>query len=170
MLYFSETPVKPELVSSKQYKQLQKFKAYCTPKGLYEGFASVEEFKAKFNRQLQIILREYFSKADMSVLPLSLSFDSKISHQLSVDEKRLLKAASLDSRGIIHRIRVSGGTYLETNKLHFIETQTAREIARWDAVLVSLEQKGYIKSVGFKGETFEITAAGFEAVDYINFN
>ena len=38
MLYFSEALVKPELGIGKQFKQLQKFKNYCQPIGLYEGF------------------------------------------------------------------------------------------------------------------------------------
>jgi hypothetical protein len=38
MLYFSEASIKPNLLDQNQYKQLQDFKEYCRPKGLYEGF------------------------------------------------------------------------------------------------------------------------------------
>jgi hypothetical protein len=166
MLYFSEAPVKPELSIGKQFKQLQKFKSYCQPKGLYEGFSSIEEFKNKFRNQLQINLKKYFPSSNSSIVD---SPDSPITKnsivELNEDEEGLLKAASQDAHGIIHRIRVAAGTYIETNRTHFVSEQSPREIAKWDAVLGSLVNKGLVKKVGYKGEVFEITSAGFKVVD-----
>lgn len=166
MLYFSEVPVKPEIVLSKQYKQLQKFKNYCQPKGLYEGFSSKEEFKSKFRNHIQINLKKYFPTPSFSDTGNLKEFTNEgENNKLSIDEINLLKEASQDSRGIIHRVIMAAGTFIETNRIHFINNQTAREIAKWNAVIDSLLEKCLIKAVGYKGETFEVTAAGFEVAD-----
>jgi sugar-specific transcriptional regulator TrmB len=170
MIYFSEAPVKPDLLNSRQYKLLQKFKNYCRPKGLYEGFSSVEDFKSKFKDQLQIILKTYFkvSKDNNSASnSISVPTDKESAEMLSSDEQRILKAASLNYDGTIRRLRISNGTYVLVNKEHFINKQSAREIARWDAILESLVNKGYIKPVGHKGEIFEIVDMGYIVADHI---
>lgn len=170
MLYFSEASAKPEAIVGKQYRELLKFKTYCKSKGLYEGYDSVEDFKKKFSRQLQIILKQYFpsranEKSDYDDKLVTNSIERV--NQLSHDEQKLLKESSLDKRGMIHRIRVSDGTYIETNNIHFVQIQSAREIARWDSVIETLQSKGLIKGVDYKGEVFEITASGFELADSI---
>ncbi|WP_199243457.1 hypothetical protein [Hymenobacter sedentarius] len=169
MLYFSEAPVKPDATNNKQYRQLKKFKEYCKPKGLYEGFDSIADFKNKFRRQLQITIKNYFAPSQNDVLDSSIFLESAVNERitLSADEQELLKAASIDSRGLIHRSKISAGTYVETNKKQFINIQSAREIAKWNAVLESLLNKGLIKAVGYKGEVFEITAEGFDVADGI---
>jgi hypothetical protein len=139
MLYFSEAPIKPEISIGKQFKQLQKFKNYCQPKGLYEGFSSITEFKNKFRNQLQINLKKYFSASVIANSTLALN-PNKVNEasELSIDEQSLLKEASRDSRGIINRHRIAAGTYVQTNKIDFIKEQSPREIARWDAIIDSL--------------------------------
>jgi len=170
MIYFSEVPVKPSLLNEKQYKQLQKFKSYCQPKGLYESFDSVDNFRSKFRDHLQITVNKYFNKnntADLRIESISIATDEELASILSNDEKTLLKAASLDNRGSIHRYSISAGTYIEVSRVHIIKEQTAREISRWDAALESLNINGYIKSVGYKGEMFKITDKGFRVADCI---
>lgn len=168
MLYFSEALVKPDLSIGKQFRQLQKFKTYCRKEGLYEGFNSVGDFKDKFRRQLQVILKQYFSPIfNENSYPEDKSIHIEQVNDLTLDEQKLLKTASLDKRGVIHRNRISAGTYVETHNIHFVNIQSAREIARWDSVLELLVQKGLIKTVGYKGEVFEVTALGFEVADGI---
>ncbi|WP_223827433.1 DUF4062 domain-containing protein [Hymenobacter armeniacus] len=166
MLYFSEALVKPEINISKQFKQLQKFKSYCQPKGLYEGFSSLDEFKRKFRNQLQINIKKYFPVAAVPASNHLLSLvKSSEKLELSIDEQSLLQEAAQDSRGIIQRHRIAAGTYIQTNRINFIKEQSPREIAKWDAIIGSLVHKGLFKPVGYKGEVFEVTAAGFEVID-----
>jgi hypothetical protein len=168
MLYFSEVLVKPELSISKQFKQLQKFKSYCH-KGLYEGFSSIEEFKNKFRNQLQINLKKYFPVPVIIELGiLNRSDNENDVAGINIDEHSLLKEAAQDARGTIHRNRIASGTFVQTNRIHFVKEQSPREIAKWDAVIESLVNRGLFKAVGYKGEVFEITDAGFEAVDSLN--
>ncbi|HXH91303.1 MAG TPA: hypothetical protein VNN25_06960, partial [Thermoanaerobaculia bacterium] len=54
MLYFSETPVHPDVGATEQYLQLRSFKESLRSRGLFETFSSPAEFREKFNRQLQI--------------------------------------------------------------------------------------------------------------------
>lgn len=173
MLYFSEALVKQEVIIGKQYRQLQKFKSFCRPRGLYESYSNIEDFKKKFNRQLQIIIKQHFisSPNEESPIKVPLAFEMKLAEDknvLTTDEQNLLKATSLDKRGVIHRIKVSDGTYIETHNIHFVLIQSAREIARWDAAIESLLNKELIKMVGYEGDVFEITAAGFEVADKIS--
>lgn len=171
MLYFSEKSIQPSLLSGRQYKHLQKFKDSCRPRGLYEGFTSVQDFKDKFNDDLQIQLNKYYPQNSNFVANIDseiISDTRNLVAGLSIDERKLLKAASLDAHGVIHHVRVSSGTYVETNQTNFIESQSAREVAKWDAVLDSLHNRGYIKNSGHQGDAFEITAAGFEVADHID--
>ena len=69
---------------------------------------------------------------------------------------------------MIRRYTISGGrTHIEVSRVHIIKEQTAREISRWNAVLDSLENKGYIKAEGVKREIFKITNDGFKIADMI---
>lgn len=171
MLYFSEKPIQQSLVNGRQYKFLQKFKNSCKPRGLYEGFNSAEDFKNKFSKQLQIQLKSYFPyepNISESIKAEAILDTVNPVDEMSADEQKLLKLASLDRNGIIHHVRVSGGTYIETNRVNFIEVQSAREIARWESVLNKLLNKSYININSYKGDLYKVTASGFEIADYIN--
>ncbi|SHL88601.1 hypothetical protein [Hymenobacter psychrotolerans] len=168
MLYFSEAPIKPDSINSKQYKQLQKFKSYCRPKGLYEGFVSTDDFKSKFKDQLQLILKTHFraiNTIDSYKIDRPSINEKEVASVLSADEQVLLKAASSDKHGAILKVKMSDGTYIQTNNRHIIQEQSAREIARWIGALDSLCRKDYVRAVGHKGQMFELTAAGFALAD-----
>src|SRR5690554_5440653 len=54
MLYFSNTPVRPDSIDQKQYKELQNFKKDCNKKGLVETFESIDDLRTKLTRQLSL--------------------------------------------------------------------------------------------------------------------
>ena len=64
--------------------------------------------------------------------------------ELSDDEKKMIKAASLDSNGTIRTIDLLGGTEILTNNTSFDKQGIPREVARWKSALASLQIKGYI--------------------------
>ena len=62
MLYFSNTPVRPDSIDQKQYEELTKFKEECFKKGLVESFDNIDELRSKLTKQLslKIIQHDHF--------------------------------------------------------------------------------------------------------------
>lgn len=162
MLYFSEKPIKPGVFDTSQYNELIKFQKSCQPRGLYKGFKSVADFKKQFENNLTLKLRDEYFKSNVE----SKSMPSNgLNQDLSSDAIELLKLASQDKRGVIHQVSVLGGTYIQTNNINVISTQSAREIARWKSALQVLLKNRLVKAIGSKGEGFEVTTEGFTAAD-----
>lgn len=162
MLYFSEKPISPSSLDKIQYDELINFKKSCQPRGLYKGFKSLSDFKKQFENNLALKMKDgYFKSNDYK------TEDVKTNDILTLDEKELLRSACLDRNGVVHKVLMRAGTYIETNGKHIITEQTSREIARWKSVLHSLVDKNLLKAVGTKGEVFEVTAAGFSVAESI---
>jgi signal transduction histidine kinase len=73
MLYFSDAPVPPHALDLVQYRELQEFRGRVQRRGLFDTFASQDEFRAKFSRQLQLKLNndEYFSGKELPAATLA---------------------------------------------------------------------------------------------------
>ena len=86
------------------------------------------------------------------------------STELSAEAKSILKAAAAGHGRITH-VRYMGGEEIQTSGKAMIPDQDPRTIARWVGGLEDLQRRRYIKDLGHKGEVFEVTREGYEAVD-----
>jgi hypothetical protein len=86
---------------------------------------------------------------------------------LSEDAINLLVTAKNDDGHIMY-IRYTGGSALQAGNKNFIDPENSpREDARWKAALNELIERGLVESLGYKGETFQVTKLGYDVADEI---
>ena len=86
---------------------------------------------------------------------------------LSEDAISLLVTAK-NADGHILYIRYIGGSALQAGNKNFINPENSpREDARWKAALNELIERGLVESLGYKGETFQVTKLGYDVADEI---
>lgn len=171
MIYFSNTPVRPDSVDPIQYANLNKFKESCKNRGLYEIFDELSEFQSKFNRQLQLILNDngFFSIPNLDQTNNAiLGNTNPIIPELSNEAVALLREASQDTRGVIMYGRTLRSTTLQTNGKNMISSESRRDKAIWEAALAELIANELVIERGYKGELFEVTKKGYEIVDILD--
>lgn len=86
------------------------------------------------------------------------------STELSDEARQILREAVKSSRSIMY-IRTMGGDSLDVNGKNLIPNDDARTVAMWVAGLEDLQRLRYIKSIGTRGESFEVTREGYLAAD-----
>lgn len=165
MLYFSSQPAIVDPAEIEQYKLLGDFKKSCKQRSLYESYEDLSGFRNKFSRQLSIILNTHaiFLNDDTPVankLPIA-----KYMPDLSYEAKIMLEQASYDAHGFILHVRFLGGTDIQTNGIHLIESNDPREVAKWESAIQELLDHGFISPRGLKGETYQLTALGYTYAD-----
>jgi hypothetical protein len=168
MLYFSSQPVSLDSIDEEQYSELKKFRDLCKSRSLYENFDSSAGFKEKFYRQLQIMLNEnsYFHVGDSKPVTEILETRVKIP-SISSEAKILLKEASIDRSGTISLLRHLGGVALYCNNKNFIESNSRREVAKWEATINELVHEKLVEARGQKQESFVITNLGYQIAEMI---
>jgi len=74
MIYFSSAPVRPDSIDNDQYSALKAFKEALRPKGLFEEYEDLSDFKDKFTRQLAQKIISHFPGEPLQqiVLPFPL--------------------------------------------------------------------------------------------------
>lgn len=164
MLYFSNAPVHPDSVDEEQYRGVREFRKAASAKGLIEGYESIGEFREKLAAQLaRTVLREFTAK-----LP-QISFDPPDNRRpipdISPDGTALLKRIAQDKNGTLIRVKVMGGTIIQTGGQELAKRGDARSEARWEAAMRELRKLGFLEAMGAKEEVFKLTHAGYEAVD-----
>lgn len=175
MIYFSSKPAAPETINPDQYKALQGFKAECKELGLVEEFENIIEFKDKVSRQLQLCLinnsyiksifptiEENASGSRSSLTIHTSSRKTGVSEEAAV----LLKAAAQDTHGVIMKIAVVGGRFIQAGGKTF-GGEGGRESAKWEHALNELVNSKYVVERGRKGEVFELTHEGWALADEI---
>lgn len=85
---------------------------------------------------------------------------------LSDEAKAILEAAAAGDGRIMHS-KYLGGEDLTTNGKSLFSDKERRTIARWVGGLEDLQRRRFIRDLGHKGEVFEVTREGYEAVDQI---
>jgi hypothetical protein len=170
MLYFSEVPVILDSVDQGQYSQLTKFKTWARSAGLVESIASRDDFRNKFQRQLQITLR------DNPYLKNLLPQNSGAAHDamglsvpqragISSDARELLSAAVAAQHGNIMIHRGGGGTTVHVGQQTFGE-ESHRSAARWEGALRELRDRGLVNDPpSGRGIVFEVTDAGHRLIE-----
>lgn len=86
------------------------------------------------------------------------------SAELSDEAKAILVEAAAGDGHILH-VRYMGGEEIQTNGKSLIPSTDARTTALWVGGLEDLRRRRYILDRGHKGEVFEVTREGYEAVD-----
>ena len=169
MLYFSQAPVIPDSVDRDQYNKLKEFRDSCRERGLFETYATIEEFRNKFYRQLQLILNkhEYFIRESEKIIESTDSNRSASIPQLTREAQILLKEATQDPHGQIMRLHFIGGVNIQTNSKPLLSDNSPREIAKWEGAIEELESLGFIKPTSHKREIFTVTREGYEVAELL---
>lgn len=186
MVYFSTKPVAPEALDSEQYKKLVDFRNWCKTSGLIETYENLSEFSEKFRRQLQIAVRDndYIQSSirsisaasdqsatdkndpATSILKYNTHPDAK-SYELSLEGRELLIQAANSKDGTIVSIRFIGGQTIQANGINFVDSGDRRSVARWEAALEELLDRGLVVALGQKNEIFELTTKGYNVADVL---
>ncbi len=83
-------------------------------------------------------------------------------------ESAFLLVYAADGDGQIIKIRtLSSPTQISTSGKQFMADDSKRESARWVEALDRLIEWGWVKSVGYKGEIFELTGTGYSKADWL---
>ena len=165
MLYFSEAPVKADSVDDGQYKQLKAFKAWAIDRGLVATYENVAAFRSAFSRDLQMALRDNQYLRDnlrANEPPVAGDFRPR-EPALSPEAFELLKAGADDPQGYVLMHRTYDGLNIGNKKRSFGEPGNRREMAKWEAALEELEERGYLRDNTGKRVMFEVTASGYHA-------
>ncbi len=168
MIYFSAVPFPLDLVDMDQYRALQQFKAELQQRGLYAEYATPEEFRDKFARQLaQTVLRHFASKKngddqDDDGLILRHKLPA-----LSDTAKLMLIEASQDQDGKLFNSRSMHGVTIQTGGRNLLEQQNPRDVARFESALRELKKHGLLQDRGHRGEVFAVTDEGYRVADLL---
>lgn len=166
MIYFSSVKVTPGYDQS-QYNALLEFKEKCEARGLVENYASIDDFRGKFHRQLAQIVQDHIcAKIEINKTNKEIISESII--RLSAEARELLIEAAKDKYGHIIRAEYMGGIDIETNERNFISDNTPRIIAIWEAALKELEDNQLIEPKSYKREIFSVTRKGYEVVEKLD--
>lgn len=169
MLYFSKAPVIPDSLNQEQYNKLKVFKSWAMSKGLVAEFDSVEEFREKFRRDLELNLRDNDHLA-AELAPRQKGEDDAPDTRrvtLSAEALRLLTAAANSKDGLIMFFQTHGGAHVKAGHVNMVENESARESARWKAAIEELEGFALIEATSFKREVFRLSHAGWEAAEQL---
>ena len=170
MLYFSSTPVSPGKIDSEQFSKVQHFKTWSKNQGLIEEYGSVEEFREKLTRHLQLTLEQnkHLQRILGEPSPIGPDLDRIAFPEtpLSTDAQALLLAASEEKAGTIIALNTTDGYSVQAGQKAF-GGGYGRESARWKNALEELEEYDYVQDRGYRGQVFELTHTGWNEADRI---
>jgi hypothetical protein len=132
-------------------------------RGLVEFYASTDEFRDKFTRQFAQTLNRYFLGDEDAEAGGAASAPK----DLSADAKHVLIEAARDA-GVVTAQYFGAGTLFQANDSVIYEGSSAREEARWEAVLQELVERGLLLNRGGQGEVFSVTDAGYRYVETLS--
>lgn len=165
MIYFSNAPVRLDSVDAAQYQAVQQFKRELEPRGLYETYESIIDFRDKLSRQLTSQMIRLCGERPRQEGPVySTNFIlTDPASLISSDARELLKAAATTD-GRIFAARVMGGTTIQVGQRAFNDPADRRDTARWQAALRELESNGMVDSSG-NGQIFTVNHRGCQEAD-----
>lgn len=169
MLYFSTAPVRPNSIDSRQYKTLQKFKKSCQSRGLYEGYDSVEDFRAKFQRQLQIHINQHpLIREEIDFVEIFKKAVGQMP-ELSTNAKELLENISRDNDGELLVTLSHDGMRYQTNERE-IDVDSSRKRADLEDAIRELINLEYIfhAARSVTDQIYRLTKKGYDAADSLH--
>lgn len=172
MLYFSSAPVVPQSLDADQFAKLQEFKGWAMTRGLIAEYDSLEGFRERLRRDLELNLRDNPYLAGL--LQPSAARDASDADGLrrvtvSAEAAQLLKTAAVSSSGHIMMLQHMSGTIIKAaGKQMLPDDASPRVVALWRAAVESLEALGLIEATSYKREVFRVTHSGYEAAEQID--
>lgn len=88
-------------------------------------------------------------------------------YNLSKEAIEIIKAAAKSKNGTIIKPRSIGERSIQAGEESF-GSENSREFARYDAALDDLIKQSLVKSLGAKGEVFELTSNGWQVADALS--
>ncbi|KKM15408.1 hypothetical protein LCGC14_1696350 [marine sediment metagenome] len=171
MLYFSSAPVRPESVDAEQFAALRKFKDQCKEKGLIATYEDPAQFAAVLQGHLVHTVNDhsYFQdirSASGSVATQAENPEPSVELDLSKEARDLLLEAAKDPNGTVLKVRTFGGLTVQANKKNMVTApKDGRCEALWEGAVDELVENDLMADVGYKGEVFRVTRAGYELAD-----
>ncbi len=115
--------------------------------------------KAKLTDQLEKLRQERDKISEQ--LREQTQIGAHSTHNLSKPALEILTAAAKDGRGVIMRMRAINNRAIQAGNFQF-GFLSPRDFAKYDSALDELFQHGLVKGIGAKGDSFELTSAGWE--------
>jgi hypothetical protein len=136
---------------------------------LYEKYSDIEEFKNKFRRHLQLKLNSEPCFTELPKSDAESEVETAISNmpKLSQEAQTLLKKATVDEHGLIHRVENIRSVSVITNYENLLREDDPRESAIWEGAIKDLEKFGLIEDIGHKRSAFKVTREGYEIAELI---
>ena len=114
---------------------------------------------------LQALPKDIINDSANSLTPSSnLVRRQRMGSELSEDAKSILRETARGDGKVIC-IRTFGGVRVWAGGKSLVDDDDPRGAARWEATVEELQGHRYIKDIGYKGEVFELTKAGWDMAD-----
>ncbi len=172
MLYFSNTPVAPNLVDQNQLESVQKIKKKFREKGLYNEFSDPSEFEKSFTIHLaKIIFEHSYFQIKSGVAAPEIKEEAPLKKsvlpKLSNESMGLLFHAVNDGGAILHMKFLGGHQIIQTNRHSLYDGADHKKIAKWMAALKELQHHGFLTQTGSQGGNaqYDVTHTGYGAVE-----
>lgn len=168
MLYFSNAPIPPDKMDADQFGKVQELKRWAFDQGIVGTYDNLSEFRTRLLRDLHITLRDNpYLKAETEV-DFNEVFEQGLLEKrpgLSPDALELLREAISGKQHLIFTHRSLMGTEISAGERIFCDAGDAREVARWRAAVEEIHDRGMSRDINGNHEIFEITHAGYKAVE-----
>jgi hypothetical protein len=176
MIYFSNAPVIPTSIDTKQYEALMVFKRWCQDNGLVGSYDSVVDLRDRLTRELAYHVNNHH--LFLTAAPLRPERDDQSSASYSTASTDLiielppeaidiLSEAAKDTSGTVLMVEYLSGMAVQTNGRSFVPEGDPRIAAAYRDAVQSLVRLEYLREVGSKGEIFEVTHSGYKAADQL---
>jgi hypothetical protein len=168
MLYFSDRPVKPSLLKSEQYEAVQSLKEQYRESNLYSVFDSSQSFENQFRTHLILklnnkVLFQRYSGSGMASVGIESMPVVQGRDEIDNVSITLLRLASRAKDGSILFAEGKTGIAIQIDNRNVISNNTAKEVAKWEGALDTLEKKQLIRKVS--PSVYKVTSHGFDLID-----
>lgn len=163
LVYFSSAPVAPESIDITQWTEVQRFKEKCQSLGIIEKYSSLEDFRTKLHRQIQISLASSEYVKGLIGAPQLSALEVSEEVALSDCAARLLTTAAQED-GVILSVDRLDGYSVQIGQTEF-DGEDPRRGAQLKAALEELVLCGFVTSSDSTGIVYDLTHSGWEASD-----
>jgi hypothetical protein len=167
MILLPNAPVKPSRMDREQYEGVQQFRAEFQKRGrgLYAPYASRDDFRDQFRRHLALTVSQHPMFQHLGGPTPEPAPTVPPEPVLSAEARELLLAAAASNQGYILTPSTLGGSSVQAGNREFTNPGNPRSRALWEAALNELVERRLVKSVGYEGKAFRITADGYRFAD-----
>jgi hypothetical protein len=169
LIYLSEGRAHFSRATPNKIPSLEELRKRFAAEAPVDSFRDEKEFRAKFAQQLEVLLlRHPFFRTEGEFSPEAAAPPMVEKHpphppEYSKMAQSLLMQACDDPEAYIGYVKDSRGLKIQVNGRQVVErVDTA---ADWDAAFQELLAAGLIRSAGFNGQLFQISAEGFKFLE-----